>query len=233
MRRLFNNRLHAGKLLAGRLHSYAGRDDVILLGLPRGGVPTAFAVAEDLAAPLDVLLVRKLGLPGYPEYAIGAVAGEGPCLLNLEELRLLGMPAAALNEEVDREREEIARQEVRYRGGRPPPQLRDRIVLLVDDGMATGATMRMAILVARQARPAKIIVAVPVAPQEVYRALAGEVDALVCLHTPHPFHSVGEWYRDFEQVGDEEVASLLARAWRGVPGATISTRICRNNSTAG
>ncbi|GJI90932.1 phosphoribosyltransferase [Duganella hordei] len=217
MRRLFNNRLHAGKLLADRLHSYAGGGDVIVLGLPRGGVPTAYAVAEALAVPLDVVQVRKLGLPGYPEYAIGAVAGEGPCLLNLEELRLLGMPAAALTDEVDREREEIARREIRYRGGRPPPRLRDRIVILVDDGLATGATMRMAILVARQARPAKIIVAVPVAPREVCRALGGEVDELVCLHTPHPYYSVGEWYRDFEQVGDEEVASLLARAWRRIP----------------
>lgn len=217
MRKLFNNRLHAGKLLAGRLHSYAGGGDVIVLGLPRGGVPAAFAVAEALAAPLDVLLVRKLGLPGCPEYAIGAVAGKGPCLLNLEELRLLGMPTAALAGEVDREREEIARREVRYRGDRPAARLRDRIVILVDDGMATGATMRMAIRVTRQARPAKIIVAVPVAPREVYRALAGEVDALVCLHTPHPYYSVGAWYRDFEQVGDDEVASLLARAWRRVP----------------
>ncbi|GJI99905.1 phosphoribosyl transferase [Duganella rhizosphaerae] len=209
MHKLFKDRLHAGKLLAQRLLAYARRPEVIVLALPRGGVPLGAVIARALAVPLDVLLVRKLGVPGYPECAIGAIAGDGQCLLNTGQVKLLGLPLDAIEAEARHEQDEIARRELRYREGRPAPQLEGKIVILVDDGIATGATMQMAIWLARQAKAAKIIVAVPVAPNEVFRTLNAEVDALVCLRTPSPFLSVGQCYQDFEQVSDEQVAQLL------------------------
>ncbi|MGK5077928.1 phosphoribosyltransferase [Janthinobacterium sp. HLX7-2] len=214
MQKLFKNRFQAGNMLARRLADYVRHPDVIVLALPRGGVPLGYMVARALAAPLDVILVRKLGLPGQPEYAIGAVAGKGSYLLQTEELKLIGIPMGVVLAMVDREREEIARRETRYRTGKPALLLQGKNVILIDDGIATGSTMHMAIRVVRRAKPAKIIVAVPVAPSESCTALLPAVDALICLHTPTPFFSVGQWYEDFEQVSDEEVIRLLERAAR-------------------
>ena len=215
MRRRLRDRSEAGRLLARRLAAYARRADAIVLALPRGGVPLGDVIARTLALPLDLLLVRKLGLPGFPEYAIGAVAADGACLLNTAELLQFGVPPELVEAEAERERQEIARRERRYRAGRPPPELRGKAVILVDDGIATGATMRLAIRIARQAGAVRIVVAVPVAPPDECAALQAEADELVCLRTPSPFYAVGHWYRDFEQVGDEQVAGLLQRAWSG------------------
>lgn len=217
MRKLLKDRDEAGRLLAGRLAAYTRHPDVIVLALPRGGVPLGWAVAQALAAPLDVLIVRKLGMPGHAEYAIGAVAGEGPWLFNAGELAALHLPRELVAAVAARERQEIARREALYRAGRPPPQLRGKTVILIDDGIATGATMHMAVWVVRAAKAAKIVVAVPVAPPEVCAALAPQVDELVCLRTPSPFISVGSWYRDFEQLSDEQVVALLTRGGQDAP----------------
>lgn len=218
MRTRLKDRCHAGRLLARRLAAHARRADAIVLALPRGGVPPGYIIAAALGLPLDVLQVRKLGLPGQPEFAIGAVGGDGACLVNTDALRHWGLPPALVAAEAAREQQVIARRQRDYRAGRPPPQLRGKTAILVDDGIATGATMRMAVRLARQGGAANIIVAVPVAPPEVRAALAAEVDELVCLRTPSPFYSVGHWYRDFAQVSDEQVAALLARAWSGAAG---------------
>jgi putative phosphoribosyl transferase len=216
----FKNRKEAGQLLARRLGAYAGRDDAIVLALPRGGVPVGVAIADKLKLEFDILLVRKLGFPWQPELAMGAVASGGLVVLHDELLGMFHVPAALIEAQTQRELQEIARREQRYRRGRPAPALRRRHVILVDDGMATGSTMRAAAQLVRRAEPARLIVAVPVSTVEAHAELAAMVDEVVCMNTPEPFYAVGAWYRDFEQVSDEEVEHLLERIWRqGQPAA--------------
>lgn len=205
----FKNRLHAGALLAHELGEYARRQDVLVLALPRGGVPVGFSIARKLKVPLDVLLVRKLGLPGQEEYAIGAIASGGACILQAEVLSVLGISPSTIEEVAQREMREIIRREKLYRGDRPPLQLREKTVILVDDGIATGSTIEVAIKVVRESNPARLVVAVPVAPLEICTKLRPKVDQLVCLSRPELFCSVGFWYQNFEQVGDQEVKMLL------------------------
>ena len=208
--RRFRDRREAGRLLAEKLSGYAGKPDVVVLGLPRGGVPVAYEVARTLDAMLDVFLVRKLGVPGHEELAMGAVASGGLRILNEEVVEQLGIPADQIDAVAAKELEELARRERLYRGGRPLPDLRDRTVIVVDDGLATGATMRAAIGALRQAQPARIIVAVPVAAPEIREEFKNLTDDIICGTTPEPFFAVGRWYIDFEQTTDDEVVALLA-----------------------
>src|SRR5436853_6995048 len=208
---LFSDRHDAGRQLAGRLPEYAGRPDVLVLALPRGGVPVAYEVAQALGAPLDVFVVRKLGVPGYEELAMGAVATCGVRVLNDQLVRRLGIPGALIDTVASQERQELARRERLYREGRPPPDVRGRTVILVDDGLATGATMHAAIEALRQLQPARIVGAVPTASPETCAELKTEVDDVICATTPDPFYAVGLWYEDFSQTTDEEVRELLAR----------------------
>jgi predicted phosphoribosyltransferase len=208
----FQDRREAGRLLAEKLGAYANRPDVLVLALPRGGVPVAYEVARALGAPLDVFIVRKLGVPGYEELAMGAVATGGVRVLNDELVRALSIPDYVIDAITAWEREELARRERLYRGDRPPPDVQDRTVILVDDGLATGATMHAAIAALRQQQPARIVVAVPTGSPRTCDALRAEVDDVICAITPEPFHSVGLWYKDFSQTTDDEVRELLARA---------------------
>lgn len=210
--RPFHDRHEAGRRLAERLSAYVGRPDVLVLALPRGGVPVAYEVAGALGAPMDVFIVRKLGVPGYEELAMGAVATGGVRVLNEELVKHLAIPSYVADAVAVREQRELTRRERLYRGGRPPPDLRGKTVILVDDGLATGATMLAAIAAVRRQQPARIVVAVPVASQATCKQLAREVDEVVCAITPEPFHAVGLWYEDFSQTTDEEVRALLARA---------------------
>ena len=212
MERAFANRTEAGRLLVEKLVKYAGRDDVIVLGLPRGGVPVAFEVAHRLGAPLDVFIVRKLGVPGFEELAAGAIASGGVRVLNQDVMRSIPDADEAIDAVTIRETAELERREQIYREGRPAPQLRDRIVILVDDGLATGATMRAAIEALRQSGAAKIVVAVPVGPQDTCRELEEEADETICLSTPEFFQAVGQYYEDFSQTSDEDVRELLSHA---------------------
>jgi erythromycin esterase-like protein/predicted phosphoribosyltransferase len=205
------DRREAGRRLAGKLARYAGRPDVLVLALPRGGVPVGYEVAKAVGAPLDVFLVRKLGVPGYEEVAMGAVATGGVRVLNDDIVAGLRIPDYLIDAVAERELEELARRERLYRGGRPPPDVRGRTVILVDDGLATGATMLAAIQALKKLQPARIVVAVPVAAQDTCEALRAEVDEVVCAITPEPFRAVGRWYEDFSQTTDEEVRELLAR----------------------
>src|SRR5436309_6073471 len=209
--RRFRDRREAGRLLATKLSAYANRPDVLVLALPRGGVPVAYEVACALGAPLDVFVVRKLGVPGYEELAMGAVATGGARVLNDQIVQRLGIPQSIIDAVAAREQQELARRERLYRGGRPPPDVRGRTVILVDDGLATGATMRAAVMALRQLRPARIVVAVPTASPETCEELKAEADDVVCAITPEPFRAVGHWYEDFSQTTDEEVRDLLAR----------------------
>src|SRR5260370_22809682 len=208
---LFRDRHEAGRLLAAKLAKYADRADVIVVALPRGGVPVAYEVASALDTPMDVFVVRKLGVPGYEELAMGAVATGGVLVLNDQLVTRLGIPDHVIDVVATREQQELARRERLYRGGRSPPDVRGRTVILVDDGLATGATMHAAIQALRQQQPARIVVAVPTAAPETCEELRAEVDEVICAVTPEPFHSVGVWYRDFSQTTDEEVRELLAR----------------------
>ena len=208
----FRDRRDAGRQLAAYLRKYAGRSDVLVLALPRGGVPVAFEVAQALGAPLDVFLVRKLGLPGHEEFAIGAIASGGVRVLNHETLREYGVSREQVEAVIEAEERELERRERRYRGDRPFPDVAGRTVILIDDGLATGSTMRAAVAALRQERPARVIVAVPTAPPETCEELATIVDDMVCLITPDPFYAVGLWYEDFSQTTDEEVRELLERA---------------------
>jgi predicted phosphoribosyltransferase len=219
---LFEDRADAGRRVAQELSTYAGRDDVIVLGLPRGGVPVAFEVARALRAPLDVFLVRKLGVPGHRELAMGAIASGGVRVLNLDVVRSLGIPPEAIEMVAGSEEEELERRERTYRGNRPPPDVSGCTAILVDDGLATGASMRAAVAALRERRPARIVVAVPVAPAETCATLETEIDDVVCVATPRPFMSVGAWYRDFSQTTDDEVRALLRRAEEMLPGARTS-----------
>jgi putative phosphoribosyl transferase len=208
----FRNRREAGSLLAGKLAAYANRPDGLVLALPRGGVPVAYEVARALGAPLDVFLVRKLGLPGHQELAMGAVATGGVRVINKLVVRALRIPQELIDAVAAREEEELARQERLYRGDRPPPDIRGRTVILVDDGLATGATMLAAVKALRQQQPARLVVAAPVASRQTCEQLQPEVDDIVCAVTPEPFYAVGLWYGDFSQTTDEEVHDLLERA---------------------
>ena len=208
----FRDRSEAGRLLAAKLADYADRPDVVVLALPRGGVPVAYEVARALGAPLDVFLVRKLGIPGHEELAMGAVATGGVRVLNEQVVRALRIPDYVIDAVAAKEEHELARRERLYRGDRPPPDVRGRTVILVDDGLATGATMHAAIQALRQQQPAHIVVAVPAASPEACDELKEEVDDVVCAVTPEPFYAVGLWYEDFSQTTDEEVRDLLARS---------------------
>ena len=208
----FRDRLDAGRQLAERLAHYAGRSDTIVLALPRGGVPVAYEIARAIGAPLDVFLVRKLGLPGHEEFAIGAIASGGVRVLNEETLRDYGVSREQVDIVVASEERELERRERQYRDDRPFPSVEGRVVILVDDGLATGSTMRAAVAALRQEHPARIIVAVPVAPPETCSELRQIVDEMSCLMTPDPFYAVGLWYEDFSQTTDEEVRACLERA---------------------
>ena len=212
-KKIFKDRIEAGRFLADKLTNYTDRRDAIVLGLPRGGIPVAYEVAQKLHAPLDVFTVRKLGVPGHEELAMGAIASGGVRVLNHVVLSYIKIP----DEEIDRvaadELRELERRERLYRGARPPLEVRDRIVIVVDDGLATGSTMRAAVKALRQKRPKQIVVAAPVGARETCDSFGDEVDVLcVCALTPEPFRAVGLWYADFEQTSDDEVRNLLARA---------------------
>ena len=208
---LFRDRREAGRLLAAKLTAYANRPDVIVLALPRGGVPVADEVARALGAPLDVFVVRKLGVPGSEELAMGAVATGDVRVLNDQLVNRLGIPDHLIDAVAVREGQELARRERLYRGGRPLLDVRDRTVILVDDGLATGATMHAAIAALRQLHPARIVVAVPTASPETCEEMRAEVDDVICAITPEAFQAVGRWYQDFAQTTDEEVQDLLTR----------------------
>ena len=208
-RSLLRDREEAGSLLAGQLRQYAGRNDVVVLGLPRGGVPVAAAIAGRLDAPLDVLAVTKLGLPGQEELAMGALSAGGASVVNREVLERARVDPAVLSRAIDEGRAKLEREERDYRGDRPPLDLRGRVAILVDDGLATGATMRAAVAAARAGGAARVVVGVPVAPQSTCELLRAEADEVVCLSTPEPFFGVGAWYEDFQQVRDETVRALL------------------------
>jgi predicted phosphoribosyltransferase len=214
--RRFKDRTQAGKLLARELREYAGRADAVVLALPRGGVPVGFAIAQRLGIELDILLVRKLGMPGHEEYAMGAVGSGGVRVLQPGVPGLMGVSAAQVEAVTQRELGELGelqRRERAYRGAREPLSLLGRTAILVDDGVATGSTMLAAIRVARGLGPGKLVLAVPVAPPQTLALLEPEVDHLVCLSAPPLFRSVGQWYDAFDQTSDEEVQDLLADAW--------------------
>jgi erythromycin esterase-like protein/predicted phosphoribosyltransferase len=209
--RLFRDRREAGRLLAGKLAAYANRPGVLVLALPRGGVPVAYEVARSLNAPLDIFVVRKLGVPGYEELAMGAIATGGVRVLNDQLVERLGIPDHMIDAVAEREQRELARRERLYRGGRPSLDVRGRTAILVDDGLATGATMHAAIAALRKLQPARIVVAVPTASPETCEELRAEADEVICAITPEPFQAVGRWYQDFSQTSDEEVRQLLGQ----------------------
>jgi putative phosphoribosyl transferase len=212
--RRFRNRAQAGKLLAKALGAYAHQPDAIVLALPRGGVPVAFAVAMTLALELDILLVRKLGLPRQPEYAIGAIGSGGVLVLQPGVPGLMGVTQEQIDAIAARELLEIERRTRLYRGGRAPPRLAGRTAIIVDDGIATGSTMLAAVEVARRHGAGRVVVAAPVAPPDTLKALEAQADELVCLASPLYFRAVSQWYDTFDQTSDEEVQDLLAMAWR-------------------
>ncbi|AFY75845.1 putative phosphoribosyltransferase [Pleurocapsa sp. PCC 7327] len=212
MTTLLHNRIEAGQLLASRLTGYANCPYGIVLALPRGGVPVAFEIARKLQLPLDVCLVRKLGVPGHKELAMGAIASNDVTIVNRDVVNWLHISPETIEQVAEQEKKELARRDRAYRGNRPYPEIRDRTVILVDDGIATGATMRAAIAALRQQQPKEIVVAVPVAAPSVCQELRTEVDKLICLRKPEPLHSISLWYEDFSQTTDEEVRDLLERA---------------------
>jgi len=213
----YRNRTEAGRYLAGKLAAYADDPDLLVLALPRGGVPVAFEVARALRAPLDVFLVRKLGVPGHEELAMGAIASGRVRLLNEDVVRRLRIPAEVIDEVTAREWDELRRRERTYHDERPAPDVRDRTVILVDDGLATGSTMRSAVAAIRRQGPRRIVVAVPIAAPSTCEEFRSEVDDVICARTPEPFYAVGLWYEDFSQTSDDEVRALLARAREGDP----------------
>jgi predicted phosphoribosyltransferase len=208
----FRDRTEAGRFLARKLGRYAGDPDVLVLALPRGGVPVAYEVARALGAPLDVFLVRKLGVPGHEELAMGAIASGGVRVLNTEVVRLVNVPPEVIDLVAAEEKQELERREREYRGARPPLQVAGRVVILVDDGLATGSSMRAAVAALRRINPHRVVVAVPVAAAETCDELSAEVDDVVCAFTPEPFRAVGLWYQDFAQTTDDEVRELLRQA---------------------
>ena len=215
--RVFRDRRHAGGVLADLLAHHRGAEGVVVLGLARGGVPVAHEVADHLGARLDVFVVRKLGVPGQPELAMGAIASGEVLVLNEDLVRRLDIPTDLVLETAERETRELRRREAAYRGGRPVTDVVGRTVILVDDGLATGASMRAAVVAVRRRRPSRVVVAVPLAPATVAEELRGKVDEMVCAAMPSPFHAVGRWYQSFDQTTDEEVRDLLAVASRPRP----------------
>ncbi|HEX6751597.1 MAG TPA: phosphoribosyltransferase [Longimicrobium sp.] len=211
----YHDRHDAGRTLARLLMDHAGARDVLVLALPRGGVPVGYEVARALGAPLDIFLVRKLGVPGHEELAMGAIASGGVRVLNPRVVDQLGIPRSAIDRVAEREQAELERRERAYRGDRPAPRVEGCDVILVDDGLATGSTMRAAAAALKAMRPRRLVVAVPVAAAETCDELRAEVDAVVCALTPEPFYAVGLWYEDFSQTTDEEVRELLAAAQEG------------------
>lgn len=208
----FRDRLQAGRALAALLQPYAGRADVIVLALPRGGVPVGYEVARALGVPLDVFLVRKLGAPGHEELAMGAIASGGVQILNADVVRALHVTPEQVQDTVHREERELSRREHEYRNDRPEPEIVGKTVILVDDGLATGATMRVAVRALRLEHPSRIVVAVPVGSTDTCAALTSEADEVVCAETPEPFYAVGMWYGRFDQTTDAEVRDLLSDA---------------------
>ena len=208
----FPDRAEAGRVLGVKLSKYAGGNDVIVLGLPRGGVPVAYEVARALRVPLDVFIVRKLGVPGFEELAVGAIASGGVRVLNEEVANALPNRDEIIEAVTQRESAELERREREYRDGRPAPELQGKTVILIDDGLATGATMRAAVKALRQRRAAKIVIAVPVGPPETCKEFEDVADEVVCASAPEFFQAVGQYYEDFSQTSDEEVRDLLARA---------------------
>jgi len=211
---IFNNRAEAGQMLANRLRDYADRSDVIVLGIPRGGVPVAFEIAQALNAPLDIFVARKLGVPGEEELAFGAIASGGVRVLSPEVIDPLNISDFDIERVTAREQKELERRERLFRGSRAPLSVGGQVVILVDDGIATGSSIRAAISALRQLNPAKLIVAAPVAPLATARELSAEADDFVCVETPRTFQAIGQFYDDFSQLADEEVADLLRRNWR-------------------
>ncbi len=209
---VFKDRSDAGQALADRLQEYARRPDVVVLALARGGVPVGYTIALDLGVPLDVFLVRKLGVPGHEELAMGAIASGGVRVLNDDVVRALNIPEAVIDQVAEEEKRELERRERAYRDDRPPPDVSGKSAILTDDGLATGSTMRAAVQAVRGSFPARIIVAVPAAPPDVCEQFHQEVDQVICAITPEPFHGVGLWYDNFEQISDAEVRDLLQRA---------------------
>jgi predicted phosphoribosyltransferase len=210
--RSFSNRREAGRLLATKLGAYANRNDVIVLALPRGGVPVAYEVAVALSAPLDVFVVRKLGVPGHEELAMGAVASGGIRVLNDDVVGMLRIPDHIIDAVARNELQELDRRERLYRDARPQPSVKGKTVILIDDGLATGATMLAAIEALRQLGPGRVVVAVPTAASETCEEMRKKADDVICAITPEPFYAVGVWYRDFSQTSDEEVRDLMARS---------------------
>ncbi|HEV2292302.1 MAG TPA: phosphoribosyltransferase [Tepidisphaeraceae bacterium] len=214
MERRFRDRMEAGRVLAEKLSDYANASDVLVLALPRGGVPVAYEVARALGAPLDVFVVRKLGVPGHEELAMGAIASGGVRVVNDHVLHMLNIPTSVVDRVASLEEAELRRRERAYRGERPPPTARGRRVILIDDGLATGSTMRAAASAVRRQDPAELVVALPVAAEETCNEFRTEVDRIICAMTPEPFRAVGMWYEDFSQITDAEVHELLERAAR-------------------
>ena len=209
---IFQDRSEAGRVLAKRLEQYKNRPDTLVLALPRGGVPVAYEVARALHAPMDIFLVRKLGVPGHEEVAMGAIASGGIRILNEDLTRQINIPERIIDAVTAREQEELERHERLYRGARRVPSIRGKTVIVIDDGLATGSTMKAAIAALRQQQPAKLIVAVPTAPPETCESLRTDADEVICAVTPDPFWAVGAWYRGFDQTTDEEVHDLIRRA---------------------
>lgn len=210
----FADRREAGRVLAELMRAYQGRPGLLVLALPRGGVPVAYELAAALSAPLDLIIVRKLGAPQQEELAMGAIASGGAMVVNRDVVTALRITESDIESVAARERQELERREREYRGDRPRPHIQGREVIVVDDGLATGSTMLAAVSALRGLGPARIIIAVPVAPPETCEALRGEVDAVICAATPPKFRGVGAWYKDFKQTSDDEVQQLLDAAWR-------------------
>jgi predicted phosphoribosyltransferase len=220
----FLDRVDAGRRLAEPLIAYAGRSDVVVLALPRGGVPVAFEVARELRAPLDVFLVRKLGVPGHPELAMGAIAEGGVEVLSDDLIHELRIPQKIVQQVAVRERMELDRRDALYRGGRSFPAIRGRVVILVDDGLATGSTMQAAVTALRRLEPARIVVAAPVGVRETCERMRRFADEVVCLTTPEPFQAVGLWYEEFTQTTDDEAKRLLTTTVRAEPATSLLHR---------
>jgi putative phosphoribosyl transferase len=208
---IFKDRADAGRKLAALLTRYADREDVLVLALPRGGVPVAYEVAKELRAPLDIFLVRKLGVPGHEELAMGAIASGGVRVINQDLVNYLGIPEEVINMTAAVEQRELERRALAYRGDRPSPDVKERVVILIDDGLATGSTMRAAAASLRLEKPQRIVVAVPVSSPQTCDEFRSEVDEIVCAFTPENLQGVGLWYEDFSQTSDEEVRDLLKR----------------------
>jgi predicted phosphoribosyltransferase len=211
---VFTDRHHAGRVLASALAKYRGRRDVVVLALPRGGVPVAYEVARTFDLPLDVFVVRKLGVPGNEELAMGALASGGVCVLNSEVVRTFAIANESILDAVRAENRELGRRDRTYRGDRTPVDVSGKVVILIDDGLATGSTMRVAVRALRQKNPARVVAAVPVAAPETCSEMSEEADDMVCAVTPESFYAVGQWYQDFSQTSDEEVRHLLDAARR-------------------